>query len=1020
MSGRFVTGNSYFDIEKALFNELDRLGEIDPFGERHVLVGSNLQALYLRRKYAAARGGTFNLNFITFPDLVRLIETRKGGLKAPPLPPFADLAVAADLLAAGGSAGIFEGMEGSKGLPEALLDTFTDLAEGCCGREDSLLLAGLSRESRMPERVAWILSLYASFRERIEASGWDIHTRFKEAGTAVPSRITSSPLLVYGFYDFNGEQWRLLKALEGACGTFLFVPRGGERGLRFAGRLEEKLEGDGYERQPAAVVNDKALTWAARVSAHDAEEEIRETARKIIDLVRGAGFVFSETAVLPVSEEYIPLICEILEEAGIPAQIDRKVRRRMTLEGASAIRLLDIIGKRPSPDEIVDFIVSAPFVSGGGDGAGRGLCALWAHRCTAAEIGIGTGASVAGVSRGEKVPGGPRGSGGGGAGGEAGFVGSILDLIGSAADNARKGGRWSELVGIYGSLLTSLFGDTEGMRPIISAVEELAGLDRVSGWASIETFSMILGRVLASPGANDPGAEEGGVRILTPGRARGIGFRAVFIPGLTDSAFPGKTGQDPLLKDDERRKLGHLSNGKVSLPAKSERSAERALLLSLASSSAEEVLVLSYPRIQPGSGRESIPSPFLEMISERGGYEAARGYEDIRMPRPNGGPGADRFLSAAEYDFQRCGGGGPGANYHPGPFFFRGLRASFSRFGGDRFTPYDGVFESKKGLDELGRLLDGRGWCFSSTEMERWARCPFAYFLESILGLDMSPAQEPGLSLSPLKRGTLVHAILEKIYEDLASEGLLPVSSSPPEKVLESAGAVIDRSLSSFEKEENVGIPLLWEIERKSITRSLRLFLEEEMNEEEVFVPLLFERVFGGGGHPPVDFRAGDRKISFRGRIDRIDGGAGSSFRVIDYKTGGLRGKDNDIGGGENLQLPVYLLAASAIMGRPLSKGTASYRKIGVGTGRGRIDFSGGIWEEKKDEFARITGTIAGGIAGGLFFACADGGSCRSCGAKIACPSGRDKIFEKKSAGDLRCAAFLEMKGKGGGGEPTG
>ncbi len=79
-----------------------------------------------------------------------------------------------------------------------------------------------------------------------------------------------------------------------------------------------------------------------------------------------------------------------------------------------------------------------------------------------------------------------------------------------------------------------------------------------------------------------------------------------------------------------------------------------------------------------------------------------------------------------------------------------------------------------------------------------------------------------------------------------------------------------------------------------------------------------FEEGFGHGGTiPAVEVPLGGRKVCIRGVIDRLDmmdtgDGAQPALRVVDYKTGGNKIDEDEIRGGYQLQLMVYLDAARA------------------------------------------------------------------------------------------------------------
>jgi hypothetical protein len=203
-------------------------------------------------------------------------------------------------------------------------------------------------------------------------------------------------------------------------------------------------------------------------------------------------------------------------------------------------------------------------------------------------------------------------------------------------------------------------------------------------------------------------------------------------------------------------------------------------------------------------------------------------------------------------------------------------------------------------------------------------------------------------------------------------------------------------------------------LEKRLVRESVLLFLEEERLEAGDFVPELFERSFGRERDQlDVSIECGGRTVLFRGRIDRIDAAPGGRFRVVDYKTGRLNGKDQDLARGSALQLPIYLLAASGILGLDLREGEARYRRVGTGEGKNVVSFFGNRWDESREPFARIVEAITDGVERGVFFAPADEQGCRNCDVKIACPSGMARLFGIKAANDERARSYIDMRGEG-------
>src|SRR4030042_882700 len=108
--------------------------------------------------------------------------------------------------------------------------------------------------------------------------------------------------------------------------------------------------------------------------------------------------------------------------------------------------------------------------------------------------------------------------------------------------------------------------------------------------------------------------QRNGPAVVNLMAARGVSFRMVIIPGAAEKSFPPLIRQDAILLDQERKILNRSLGGKETepLPLKTEgRLDEERLLYRLANGPAKENVILSFPRIEIGTGKERLPSSFL-------------------------------------------------------------------------------------------------------------------------------------------------------------------------------------------------------------------------------------------------------------------------------------------------------------------------------------------------------------------------------------------------------------------------
>jgi ATP-dependent helicase/DNAse subunit B len=204
----------------------------------------------------------------------------------------------------------------------------------------------------------------------------------------------------------------------------------------------------------------------------------------------------------------------------------------------------------------------------------------------------------------------------------------------------------------------------------------------------------------------------------------------------------------------------------------------------------------------------------------------------------------------------------------------------------------------------------------------------------------------------------------------------------------------------------------MWRVEQDRILADLEGFLTHELADASGFVPAYFEARFGPSrgtrADPPgstarsLELDVGGETLRFTGFVDRIDLHPSGIARVIDYKSGRVRGvKDNLFGGGQSLQLPLYILAADTMLAdnnRTARTTGAHYFYV---TGRGefrRVGFTRQALEDRRGEFAAILRTMVESIAAGAFPQNPGdkGANCQWCAFKSVCGNGREAVAGRK------------------------
>ncbi len=499
--------------------------------------------------------------------------------------------------------------------------------------------------------------------------------------------------------------------------------------------------------------------------------------------------------------------------------------------------------------------------------------------------------------------------------------------------------------------------------------EELTPLPLTSTQA-VERLREAVATLSADPDRPRPGR----VHVADYRRGGYAGRLYTFLVGLDAARHPGRDIEDPVLLDDERRRI-NAELSEAVLPLGREKPREQAAALHALLARLPGTLTASYSsfdlRNLSQSG-EPAPSPFLlELFREQSGqpdadYEALAG----ALPKAAGFVGGeDHALDETEWWLSRAGPAAGGAGQSPlrarFPWLEDGRRAEEAR-ASEAFTEWDGwIRGGAPELDPRGK----EGEPFSASRLEALAKCPFAYFLKYALGVappdDLE--RDPTRWLSPLDEGTLLHETFRTFFERITEAGELPEVSRHRE-ALESIAA--DRIAEWSER-----IPprsrVAFNEQRESILFACRTLLRLEEAHCRTAIPRYFEVPFGRpreaaasrasvASAEPVEVRLpGGRPFLLRGSIDRVDQAPDGTYHVWDYKTGALRGIREGAGvrGGRQLQPVLYAQAFEALLAR-------------AGT-PGRVSRSGYFFPGRKGEGQRISSPpdprSAGEVLGRLF-----------------------------------------------------
>ena len=176
----------------------------------------------------------------------------------------------------------------------------------------------------------------------------------------------------------------------------------------------------------------------------------------------------------------------------------------------------------------------------------------------------------------------------------------------------------------------------------------------------------------------------------------------------------------------------------------------------------------------------------------------------------------------------------------------------------------------------------------SATSLQRYATCPFQYFVRNVLGLHVSRPAPRSQGPGALEVGTLLHGILKEWYGHLAQQGWFAQEAPPDFKPYGILKQVAETAFREFEQQNAVGPALLWEMRQEQIMTMLERIFEQDKRElGNEWRPILFEEPVKG--EIPVTVAKGTTSFPMTGQLDRVDWSSSRRrYRIIDYKfTGG-------------------------------------------------------------------------------------------------------------------------------------
>lgn len=578
---------------------------------------------------------------------------------------------------------------------------------------------------------------------------------------------------------------------------------------------------------------------------------------------------------------------------------------------------------------------------------------------------------------------------------EADSATELAEFVASLVGDLRRGHgleTWSELAKWCRSLIGAYLGsesrreswpahEKRAAERIATAIDRIGDLDGIDPHPGVAAFR----RALESQIADDLGLHGKfghGVLVGPVDLAVGLELDHVVVLGLADGTMPARRRDDPLVPDHARQAA------ELDLPTRADqiRDTHRALLSVMAASGHT---LFMFPRGDLRKNAQRTPSRWLlDTCEARDGVrptaeDLSRETGDWLVEVPSfvaGLRAADFPAHEQEYDMRalldwrdRHGSVSKAPQLKQRQALGRGVRLIEGRYS-NRFTRFDGNLCEGISADARKRLDPTEG-VTSTTRLEAWAKCPHAYFLRHVLGIN--PVEDPDeqYRISSLTTGHLVHTVIDRWIIEARRNGSIPRPMQPwTSDAVERLVEIGEEEAAGFERRGLVGRGVYWQRDKRVFLNDLREFarFDSKQREEHNATPFASELTFGmpDGRSKAIELPLpGGRSIKLRGAIDRVDQVIGGDLSIIDYKSGSTSAfknlEEDPFVNGTRLQLLLYSLAARRLLGLPEASVFAAYWFV---TRKGGFKQHGyRITPELEEAGLKTVADIVEGIGSGLF-----------------------------------------------------
>ena len=922
-----------------------------PLAPVTIIVPTNAVGVTARR-WLGRHGGVAAIEVLT---AARLAERLAGAELAaagrrPVSTPLLDLTVGAVLDAA---PGVFADVADHPSTVTALRDLYRELRFAGPGAVERL--AAASSRGREAARIASMVA------ERLSADWYDEADLFARAverirdgcdlfGRAVAFLPRPDP----------GWQAELLSAIGERTELHLLLEHAGIADVDAeVSAFAAHVGGAGAELGAEPAVDPGVTGDLTVVSTTDADEEVRDAVRRLVAAARD-GVPFARMAIVwPVDRPYARLVEHHLDQAAIPwnGRPGTLVTERLVPRFLLDLLHLDRRGLRRG--DLFDLLADVPVRDHRGE---RVSVARWERLARAAGITRDEhwAPRLARLAAALRAADPPREREAAAADELAEFVDRLRRDLGPPS-RTRRWSQWADWCEqqVLRRLGRSTLDQLDEAERLASdhasrVLDRLRHLDAVGPPVTRSAFrAAFAAEFEVAPGRL--GRLGTGVTIGSLVGTAGLDTDLTVVLGAADGVLPPIPIGDPLIGDAERVAAG--------LPTSDAR-ARRLRRSFVAHLSTAASAVVTVPRGDLRATTERLPSRWLTA-------HAADAPEHV-VPSHHAGLLTVGFPSLdAEHRLRARAGA---ARVGPDAFVAtvagdlvaeRGLALRAGRRA-DRLTEFDGDL-SGAGVVRSERPM-------SASQVELWPSCPHAYFVRYLLGVRPLDDGVDDLRLSPIERGNVVHATLDRFHRRVVAGELPQPDDGWLDVHVRALVDLFDEVADEYERTGRTGRAAHWFLDRRRVRDDLlQWFVRDGETAAARHAHVVHSELAFGYDRPVTLPLPGGDRLPVAGYVDRIDVQRDGELVVMDHKTGranefaGITA-DDPTEGGTKFQLPIYAAAALATRGERAGASDLAVRAEydffeRGGYARHGYRFDRSVWERVTDDL----GEVVAGIDAGLY-----------------------------------------------------